>query len=228
MKQRFIINQHHSRLILFFAGWGMDEHPFLPSHRQEDAPSLRSDLMICYDYRSLAFDETALREYQEIRLVAWSMGVWAAAQVLQNSRLPFSDSIAINGTPYPVDEERGIPPSIFQGTLEGLCENSLRKFQRRMCADAVTFNRFQSVAPHRSLEEAREELSAIGEQCRSLPLSIFQWNQAVIGNNDRIFPPVNQAKAWENSEITLVYTDEAHYSERLFHAYLAESKTNNP
>ena len=35
-----------------------------------------SDLLVCYDYRSLDFDFTLLQGYQEIRLIAWSMGVW--------------------------------------------------------------------------------------------------------------------------------------------------------
>ena len=48
-----------------------------------------SDLLVCYDYRSLDFDFTLLQGYQEIRLIAWSMGVWAASMVLQDMDLLF-------------------------------------------------------------------------------------------------------------------------------------------
>ena len=50
MKQHFIIKNNQKHLLLFFAGWGMDETPFLTIHPTD------KDWMICYDYRSLAFD----------------------------------------------------------------------------------------------------------------------------------------------------------------------------
>lgn len=50
MKQHFIIKNNQKHLLLFFAGWGMDETPFLQIHPTD------KDWMICYDYRSLEFD----------------------------------------------------------------------------------------------------------------------------------------------------------------------------
>ena len=55
MKQHFIINNSQKQLLLFFAGWGMDETPFL--HIQPAG----CDWMICYDYRSLEFDTTLMQ-----------------------------------------------------------------------------------------------------------------------------------------------------------------------
>ncbi len=69
MKHYFIQQKHLPRLTLFFAGWGMDECPFM------DYCPENSDLLVCYDYHSLDFDFTLLQGYQEIRLIAWSMGV---------------------------------------------------------------------------------------------------------------------------------------------------------
>ena len=66
MKHYFIQQNYLPRLTLFFAGWGMDECPFM-DHCPEN-----SDLLVCYDYRSLDFDFTLLQGYQEIRLIAWS------------------------------------------------------------------------------------------------------------------------------------------------------------
>ena len=74
--------------LLFFAGWGMDETPFM-----HNLPP-NKDLIICYDYRSLDFDSTLLSTYEGIYVVAWSMGVWAASQVLPDSNLPLKQSIA--------------------------------------------------------------------------------------------------------------------------------------
>ena len=126
MHQIHIIHEHHPRLLLFFAGWGADETPF-KAYRPAG-----SDLMICYDYRTLDFDQSGLNEYQEINVIGWSMGVWVASQVLPHLALPIASSTAINGTPYPIDEYRGIPPAIFRGTLDGLTGTSLHKFLRRM------------------------------------------------------------------------------------------------
>ena len=183
--------QRCPRLLLFFAGWGMDEHPFLQYAPQD------SDLMICYDYRTLDFDTSLLTGYAVIDVVAWSMGVWVASQVLSNVSLPIRRRIAINGTPFLIDEKRGIPPAIFMGTLKGLNEVTLRKFQRRMCTDGNAFTRFQLTSPQRGIEELKEELVAVAGQYRTLPAGTFTWEQAIIGENDRIFPPANQRTAWK-------------------------------
>lgn len=55
MKHYFIQQKHLPRLTLFFAGWGMDECPFM------DYCPENSDLLVCYDYRSLDFDFTLLQ-----------------------------------------------------------------------------------------------------------------------------------------------------------------------
>ena len=191
MIQKYIIHEGNPRLLLFFAGWGADETPFKAYRPAE------SDFMICYDYRDLSFDADMLKAYEQVNVVGWSMGVWAASQTLgrliadgkndaidtdaKNSiadtdgknnvtdadakndvndtdakndvtdadakatrhlRLSLGKSIAINGTPFPIDEERGIPPAIYRGTLEGLADASLHKFLRRMCADSKAFREF--------------------------------------------------------------------------------------
>ena len=133
--------------LLFFAGWGMDETPFM-----HNLPP-NKDLIICYDYRSLDFDSTLLSTYEGIYVVAWSMGVWAASQVLPDSNLPLKQSIAINGTPFPIDDMRGIPPAIFEGTLNNLNEATLQKFRRRMCGSGSAFQAFLEIAPQRPVEE---------------------------------------------------------------------------
>ena len=175
------------------------------------------DWLICYDYRSLEFDAIILQEYSEITLIAWSMGVWAASQIMkQYPSLPLSQSIAINGTPYPIHETKGITPAIFEGTLQGLNEQSLQKFQRRMCGSTAGYKTFQTVAPQRSIEELKEELAAIQKQYLSLPPSDFAWQKAIIGKNDHIFLPDSQWLAWRNKVDSLEYTEAAHYQQELF------------
>lgn len=221
MQQIHIIHEHHPRLLLFFAGWGADETPF-KAYRPAG-----SDLMISYDYRTLDFDQSGLNEYQEINVISWSMGVWVASQILPHLSLPIASSTAINGTPYPIDEYRGIPPAIFRGTLDGLTGTSLHKFLRRMCADGAAFKAFLQATPRRPLEELREELAKIEEMYQALPPSTFHWQQAVIGSNDRIIPPANQLQAWKETDTAIRQTEDAHYEEELFRHYLQELWTNN-
>lgn len=215
MKQLYIQQQNTRRLHLFFAGWGMDETPFLSYHPQE------SDFMICYDYRTLRFDEELLARYHEIHLTAWSMGVWAASQVMQGLSLPIVHSTAFNGTLYPVDEKRGIPPTIFEGTLNGLNETTLRKFQRRMCGTASAYNAFMEVSPKRSIVDLKEELSTIGEQYHCLPPSSYHWDKAIIGHADRIFLPENQLNAW-TGKTTIKHIEVSHYEPKVFNQLFIE------
>lgn len=210
MKQYFIYKENHPCLTLFFAGWGMDEHPFA-DYRPAD-----SDLLVCYDYRSLDFDFSLLDGYREIRIVAWSMGVWAASCLLQDrSRLSVVESIAVNGTPTPVDDEKGIPSLIFKGTLDGLNERNLQKFYRRMCGSGEATKRFLERGPQRNIEDLKEELRLIGEQAVASPFPSFLWKRAVIGTKDLIFCAANQRNAWTQAGAVQDERQASHYDEAL-------------
>lgn len=210
MKQQFIIKEDHPQLLLFFAGWGMDVTPFSQIHPDG------CDWMICYDYRSLAFDKSVLLDYSDITLVAWSMGVWVASQIMElYPTLPVSQSIAINGTLTPIDDLKGISPTVFEGTLQGLNEQTLQKFQRRMCGSSAEYKTFQTIAPQRPVEELKEELSAIQQHFLASSPSAFHWQKAVIGKTDRIFLSENQKRAWENNADLIEEVEAAHYQEEL-------------
>lgn len=265
MIQKYIIHEGNPQLLLFFAGWGADETPF-KAYRPAG-----SDFMICYDYRDLSFDADMLKAYEQVNVVGWSMGVWAASQTLgrliadgknsvtdidaKNSiadtdgknnianadaaaghlRLSIGKSIAINGTPFPIDEERGIPPAIYRGTLEGLTDASLHKFLRRMCADSKAFREFLAVTPRRPLEELREELAAIETAYTTGKAYPFGWDVSIVAAEDRIIPPGNQQTAWTRDEISmpflsdkhlLIHTDKAHYDRELFETWLEKEWTS--
>ena len=195
MKQTFIIRNNEKHLLLFFAGWGMDETPFRHIHPAE------CDWMICYDYRSLEFDTTLIQAYSKI-----------------------TQSTAINGTLYPIHETEGITPSVFEGTLQGLNEQTLLKFQRRMCGSAADYKVFQTMAPKRPVEELKEELAAIRQQYLSSLPSEFVWQTAIIGDNDRIFLPDHQEQAWRNKADSLLHVEAAHYQQELFNEVIMNIK----
>jgi malonyl-CoA O-methyltransferase/biotin synthesis protein BioG len=212
-------------LLLFFAGWGMDERPFL-----EYLPDDR-DCIVCYDYRSLAFDESLLTPYRNIRVVAWSMGVWAAAQALGGRQWPVAESIAVNGTPSPVDDERGIAAAVFRATLEGFGEVALQKFRRRMCGSKEALLHFMERAPLRTVEDLREELAQIGRLASECPPAAFRWDMAYIGMRDKIFLPAGQLRCWEGGNLRMIdcehYPTAAFWREFFYGASVAADKTGS-
>ena len=191
-----------SRLLLLFAGWGMDHNPFTRLKVSG------YDLCVVWDYRDdrLSF-EIAPERYDEIAVVAWSFGVPAAARfIASHPELPFTTKIAINGTQHPVDDRMGIPVGIFRGTLDGLNEKSLQKFYLRMAGSGEAYKAFATTLPERQITELKEELMAV--ETNDSP--IITWDKAIISASDRIIPPANQFNAWENEAFEICSYEGAH------------------
>lgn len=141
------INNHSNRLILFFAGWGMDEKPFL------HLSGCEYDIIILYNYTNfnlrfcspLNCTETDMhpncpiyrtfKRYSSINVVAFGYGVWVAALIFDKylrhlevkSRFrtfrllkKISKTVAINGTLCPVSNIWGMPQEVFNNTLATL------------------------------------------------------------------------------------------------------------
>lgn len=210
MKQKFISRRNSESLILFFCGWGTDAH-LIESYCPNNC-----DLACCYDYRDLDFNASELNGYKEIKIIAWSLGVWAASKVLPIHPLPVCSCIAINGTLFPIDNKKGIPPAIFQGTIDRLDEKGLRKFNRRMCNSAEDFETFQKFAPERTVAELKNELICIQKLVTedNTP-SLLKWKKVYISPEDRIFPGENQQNAWQSTTEIETIT-EGHYCPQLF------------
>jgi hypothetical protein len=185
--------------------------------------------MVCYDYSDDLFDSSLLSAYDEVDVVAWSMGVWMAAHVLTAAGIEPATAIAVNGTLHPVDAERGIAPQIFQGTLDGLSEPTLMKFRRRMCGGASGYKLFMEAAPQRTLDSLRTELAAIGRMYAEADGSAgaMRWDEAVVGDADAIFPTPAQQCAWSEAGVRQTPVSAPHYKEEIFKHYLEEIWTND-
>lgn len=204
MKQEFIRQNGSKRLILFFTGWGMDNKPYrsLPGN---------DDIALCSRYTDLFFDPEPYRVYTAISVVSWSMGVWAGAHALHANPLPISRSIAINGTVFPIDQDRGIPPVIYEGTLNRLNEKNLEKFRRRMCGSTTMYEMFLPVASSRHIDDLKTELSAIARLYRENGTVDYHYDYAIVGMHDRIFPPAGQSRCWQERNTDIHKIDAAHY-----------------
>lgn len=190
MKSKFISRNRSNRLILIFAGWGMDWRPFIGLEHCD------YDILVVWDYRDLTFDCKQLTEYDEICLLAWSMGVFAASVSIYEILPKITMRIAINGTLTPIDNTTGIPPAIWHATLNALSPASLRKFHRRMCDSAAQYENFREVAPKRNIDELKEELIALETHTLFHVEQVTDWDMAIISRHDAIFPAKNQLNAW--------------------------------
>ncbi len=207
----YVASQGNGRLLMVFLGWGMSPEPFISLSK----PGY--DVMLLWNYRPAGDDSfDCLRRmidgYSEIVVVAWSFGVVAASYVLDAlSDLPFTRTIAVNGTPRHIDRCMGIPPAVFALTLRGLSPAAVVKFNTRMFADEKERIWFESYPSTRGFESVQAELNLFGE----LPpynSSANRWNFAVVGGKDAIFPPANQSACWEGSgcKVTL-FPESGHY-----------------
>ncbi len=196
MKYQLISDTGSHRLLLIFAGWGMDANVFSEIRR----PGY--DVMVVWDYRTFHIDWSVCECYEEICLMAWSMGVYAASQTTQAIDYKITCRIAVNGTLRPIDDTNGIPEAIYFGTLNGLNERTLAKFFRRMCDTAEDFKLFNQHKPQRPVEELRDELQAIADRQILHTSTHIHWDVAIISKNDRIFPPINQQHAWHSGDCT--------------------------
>ena len=193
MKSKFINKENNNKLILLFNGWGMDES--IISHLNPEG----FDVCVFYHYdNDFTFDESLTKGYKDIYLIAWSMGVWASAKTLQKVNLSVNKSIAINGTLKPVNDEFGIPVSIFKGTIDNFSERNKLKFDRRMVSSKEDFEKLKSIKNKRTMENQLSELNdiydlAIDEQEDTLD---FSFDKIIIGTKDLIFPTKNQIGFW--------------------------------
>ena len=181
----------NSKLLLFFAGWAATPEQFAHLQIPEDY-----DYTICYDYRSLEFDYD-MTGYEDIVLVAWSLGVWVAEKIIFEYPANYVKKIAINGTLSPISDTEGIPVGIFEATLRNVTPDGLLRFNRRMYGGKELFEKYKD-SPSRTTDELYDELSVLHENISRLQTDMHSvWNKTILSENDRIFPLGNTINAWE-------------------------------
>lgn len=179
-------------LIVCFSGWGITPHAFSHIQLPDD-----SDLLICYDHQNLDlhFD---FSPYTSIRLVAFSLGVWVAEQVMQGIHL--QSATAMNGTTLPYHDDFGIPTAIFQGTLDGLKEQTRHQFERRMCGNIQEYTAYQQLPDRQSLEGIHSSLAFLLNAIKiKQNLPQLSWQKAIISEQDRIFLAEKQLNFWQQN-----------------------------
>ena len=178
--------------LVFFAGWGMDARPFSP------LAAGGVDVCMLSAYRRLELPQLAeLHSYEEVVLVAWSFGVWMAAQLCPwPLRATCSEGIALGGTLQPVDARFGLAPEQFENMLASFDAEKLHSFYQAMFDEPAHAELFLANLPQRSLTELRAELAFLHAASVHTPTALDIFSHHVITGRDRIFSGRNQARAW--------------------------------
>ncbi len=195
MEYKWLHKSDSESLILFFNGWSCDEQPF------QTMSSGGSDVLMMYDYRDLTLPKQVvetMEQYQTISVIAWSFGVWVAQVALYPLKDKLACVIAVNGTAKPVDKDFGIPAPIAMGTLSGLNERNLQKFQRRMFSTQEHWAQFSRNKPFRPFEEIKNELFLLLEHFKVQKMKNDFYDAAVVASEDLIFPSANQRNYWKD------------------------------
>lgn len=194
-------------LILLFLGWGIGFTPFLTLRK----PGY--DILLVKDYldfspenlelhvrtlRENRFHDTGI-EYAETVVVAWSFGVRMADDFLKYTKQNITLTLAVNGTLPHIDSRKGIPPEIFNGTLEYLSVSTLNKFRLRCVGNGAKYKSIFPVDLQDDIDQLKAELSWFAKIAPSF--GTIRWDKVIIGMEDRIFPPDNQFRAWENNDV---------------------------
>jgi pimeloyl-[acyl-carrier protein] methyl ester esterase len=230
MKTYIKRNEKNDELVVLYGGWGTDENFFVPFCCDN------FDFILFYNYSAddpLVLPET--KTYRKITLIAWSLGVWAAEYLLSKTGIKPDTTIAVNGTPVPVDDRFGIPLKTFEGTLNNITDANMDKFYFRMFGDKKTYLENQDRIPHRTIKSLHDELRWLYNRMMEHMEPGFKWDYAVISSTDRVFPPGSMKKFWESQKSTrLIMADLPHYmfphwkSYREFIAFVERKKRRKP
>lgn len=201
----------NDRLILIFTGWSCG--PAFHSDLELEG----WDIAVVYDYDNFDFSQETIEGYNTVILFAWSLGVAAAAMVLDPEKI--TTAIAINGTLTPVDDNFGIPEAIFAGTANNLSQKNLEKFRRRMVGSS---ERYKELSP--LWGGATCEISTLADSLLRFSNldkinSGIRWKKAFLSSSDAIFPPDNMEKAWEKENVTIEKIEDYHFPD--FHKIIS-------
>ena len=209
MNKVWLNKQENKDCILFFNGWGMDEN--IVAHLDVG----KFDICMFYDYNPISKIDEDFDKYNNIYLVAWSLGVWVSAKLLSQTKIKIAKAIAINGTQKPIDTDNGIYPKIFKVTLETWNERNRNKFNMRMFGGKSEYVKFNNLATIRDVENQKLELSYIFKEIFSGKVFEINFDCAILGSNDLIFTSKNQLNYWKE-KTRIVEKDIPHYPFSIF------------
>lgn len=204
MQFHWLNKQNNDNLIVFFAGWSFDFIPF------KFLDCDKYDILCVYDYNEIS-NLPDFSGYKIKYLIAWSMGVYTAYQIRENFT-DFNKKIAINGTPFPVDDEYGIPLKPFLLTLRHAKIGLEGKFYQNIFDKPEEYSRYEKNPVKRSIENRVDELNALYKRIKETPKEYTEfYNNALISAYDKIIPTKNQIKFWQDYNVSFKTLESGHF-----------------
>ncbi|MFI3299873.1 MAG: DUF452 family protein [Candidatus Gastranaerophilales bacterium] len=208
--------QHHwlsklednKKLIIFFNGFGFDYKPF------EFLNCQGFDVLVFSDYRDLDLRinlKSDLKNYDEINLIGWSMGVLIA--FLLRDELPeIARKIAINGTIKPVDNRLGIPKKVFELSVNQAKIGFDDKFYDYTYDSEVDYARYKQNPILRSLKDCATELLFLDELVKNTKIDYETfYDKALVSSLDTIMPAKNQINFHNQNNIPYLELECGHF-----------------
>lgn len=190
MQESWLIQEEsNADLVIFMLGWAATPNAVLHLHPQG------CDVLACYDHRTLApLDPARFTRYRRIYLFAWSFGVWVAEQCCRE--LPLYKAVALNGTPFPVDDRWGMRLRVVLRTMQGLARVGMNPFNEKTYGGL----RYIPEGPYadRTIEEKIDELTFLAERSKADSAAHLKWDAAYIATKDEIFPPDKMRDYWHS------------------------------
>lgn len=213
MQLTWVIKNNSDKLIIFFNGWSLDEN--IVNH----LTSSEYDVLMFNDYSDLEISQEISEKinfYSEINVIAWSFGVWASGNVINNFK-NLKNVISVNGTLIPIDNNLGIPEKIFNLTLTHLSEENYLRFFKNMFSSEADLNKIST----RSIENKKYELEQIKNlsEKTNCAQNAKLYNKIFIGKNDKIISAKNQSNFWSATNIKIVELDGGHCIFELFETW---------
>ena len=230
MQFSWLNRQNNKNLIVFFAGWSFDEKPF------EFLACENCDVLFVYDYSGKLKVESGklnnskfstfnfqladiLSYYTYKYLITWSMGVYVAYQ-MRDLFKDFDEKIAINGTPFPVDNDYGIPEKPFLLTLRHAKTGLEGKFYQNIFDKPEEYERYLKTPVERSIENRVTELQNLYDDIKNSKKNYEKfYDKAFVSLNDKIIPAKNQLKFWQDFSVPVEKLESGHFPYYNFNAW---------
>lgn len=197
MQYYWLNKQKNEKLIIFFGGWSFDYKPF------QSLDCNNYDVIMIYDFNNLD-NLPDLENYKHNILISWSMGVFIA--YLLKDKLPnFDKKIAVNGTPYPVDDEFGIPTRTFNLTLRYADSGLQGKFYENVFANDDFLKKYMKNPIERTIQNRVDELISLDKLIKHTNINYDNefYDIGIVGNNDKIIPTKNQMNMWKEKAVVV-------------------------
>ncbi|MBE9466795.1 MAG: DUF452 family protein [Bacteroidetes bacterium] len=204
MKKKWLNKENNKNCILFFNGWGMDEKAVC------HLDSENFDICMFNEYNSIFEIDENFDKYKNIYLIAWSLGVWASAKALYQSKIKIAKAIALNGTQQPIDINKGISPTVFNASLTGWNDKSRNKFNMRILGGREQYSLFNKNLSLRNVENQKDELTHILNEVSKNNTHEIKFDCALVGSKDLIFSSNNQLNYW-NTKTRIVKAEIPHF-----------------